>query len=195
MIIVRIGVMPAISSGAIITIPSGIFCMEMPIVTAQSMLPDASWFIVTPAAIPSGSLWMAIAITKSSTPLSLWLLLCSSGSSPVIVCICGVKISSRLRKRAPATTPMLTQSHPSVMPESIVISKAGSISPTVQAESIMPAQKPRMVSFHLCGRSFIRNPNIAPTIVAPHNPAALSHTTFIICNFICRSILQSYLQF
>ena len=59
-------VIPAIIKGAIITIPSGMFCRAMPKETPHSVAPSEEQTL-TPAAMPSGSLCRAIAITKSIT--------------------------------------------------------------------------------------------------------------------------------
>ena len=59
---VRMRFTPASSSGAIITMPSGMFCSAMPKLTVH----DASSpsLMLTPAAMPSGNLWMAMAMTN-----------------------------------------------------------------------------------------------------------------------------------
>ena len=66
---VRNGFTPAMMRGAMMTIPSGTFCRAMPRLTVQP--PESKSLMLTPAAMPSGSLCMAMAITKRSTLLSL----------------------------------------------------------------------------------------------------------------------------
>ena len=63
---VRAAETPAIIKGAIITIPSGMFCKAIPNETPHSVTPSPEQTL-TPAAIPSGNLCKAIAITKSIT--------------------------------------------------------------------------------------------------------------------------------
>ena len=162
---------PAISSGAITTIPSGTFCSAIPKLTAQAELLSAA-LNPTPAAIPSGNLCRAIASTNSSTRFSEALLRCSSSSSPVSLCICGVSRSSTFRNSIPPITPIST-SHQRPIP---ACSAAGRISPTVDAASITPAQKPSTASFHLCGSALMKNPKSDPITVARLSPAALSQT-------------------
>ena len=79
---VRHRLTPANSNGDITTMPSGTFCKAIPTVTAQA-LSNSSALKPTPTAIPSGNLWMAIAITKRSTWLIDALWLWCSCSSPV----------------------------------------------------------------------------------------------------------------
>ena len=162
---------PAISRGAITTIPSGTFCSAIPKLTAQAELLSAA-LNPTPAAIPSGNLCKAMARTKSSTRFSEALLRCSSSSSPVSLCRCGVSRSSTFRNSIPAMTPAST-SHHRPIPAS---SAAGTISPTVDAASITPAQKPSTASFHLCGSDLMKNPKTDPMTVARQSPAALIQT-------------------
>ena len=77
---------PATSKGAMMTIPSGMFCKAMPKETDQSVAEPVAALMLTPAAMPSGSLCNAIAMTKRRTWLRVLLLRCSSGSRPVMVC-------------------------------------------------------------------------------------------------------------
>ena len=62
---------PAASIGPMITIPSGMFCRAMPPATvmASVVLPEPK---PTPAAMPSGRLWIAMAVTNNSTLSSFW---------------------------------------------------------------------------------------------------------------------------
>ena len=159
-----------------ITMPSGMLWKAMPRVTAHDV--TSSPFMLTPAAMPSGNLCMAMAMTKSMMRFSDALLRCSSVSRPVMVCMWGVTRSMTFRKKAPAITP-ITIPHQGI--PSPVASKAGTISPMVDAASIIPAQYPRTVSFHLCGNSFIKKPSTEPSMVAPHSPAALISTCCIVC--------------
>ncbi len=133
---VRRRVTPASSRGAMMTIPSGTFCRAMPADTIHAGLSPEAPLMLTPAAIPSGSLCIAMAITKSSILFRLLLLWCSSGSSPVMWCRCGVTRSRTFRKSAPAITPTTTTHQPEAPP----LSRAGSISPRVEAASMTPAQ-------------------------------------------------------
>ena len=142
----------------------------MPKVTAQASLVSSA-LNPTPAAMPSGSLCRAIAITNSSMRSIEALLRCSSWSRPVILCMCGVTQSSTFRNRTPATTPITGSHQPPP-----ACSRAGTIKPSEAAASMMPAQKPSTASFHLCGNSLMPNPISAPITVAMLSPAALNHT-------------------
>ena len=132
---VRILLTPAIRRGEIITIPSGTFCRAIPNVTDQAALLSVS-LKPTPAAIPSGNLCRAMASTKRRTLFRFELLACCSGSNPVMACRCGVNASNTFRNKAPTITPMAIVHHPPVPAPST----AGSISPTVDAAYITPAQ-------------------------------------------------------
>lgn len=68
---VRAAETPAIIKGAIITIPSGMFCRAIPKETPHSVAPSAEQTL-TPAAIPSGSLCKAIAIRRLALSVPAW---------------------------------------------------------------------------------------------------------------------------
>ena len=158
----------------------------MPKVTAQAS-PVSSALKPTPAAMPSGSLCKATAITKSNMRFREALLRCSSWSRPVILCMCGVTKSSRFKNNAPTATPT-TASHQSAAP---ACSTAGTIRPRVAAASITPAQNPSTASFHLWGSSLMPKPIMAPITVAKLSPAALSHTCVIIVQFLYSQVSPS----
>ena len=107
----------------------------MPIVTLHEE--NSVPFMLTPAAIPSGNLCMAMARMNSITLFSEALFICSSLSNPVNVCMCGVKKSMMFRNIAPSITPP-TITHHGILSDAC--SKAGTINPIVDAASMIPAQ-------------------------------------------------------
>ena len=165
---------PALSIGAIITIPSGMFCKAIPpaIINAWFTSPEPK---PTPAAMPSGRLCIAIAITKSSTRFRL-VLLCSSISGPIILCKCGTSLSIRFRHNAPAKIPPIVNNSLYFPPNS----KEGTISPITAAASITPAAKARTISENLCDRFLNKKPIPAPMNVAPPTPRAVKRTISIL---------------
>ena len=68
---VRNTLTPATSSGAMMTIPSGMFCRLRPSVTPHEAASSSAPAMLTPAAMPSGNLCKAMAMTKSITRLRL----------------------------------------------------------------------------------------------------------------------------
>ena len=166
--------MPAASIGAMITMPSGIFCRAIPpaMISACVVSPEPK---PTPAAMPSGRLCMAIAKTNSRTLLrfALW---CASGSSPTNLCKCGTNLSMRLRQTAPAKIPATVISIPYFPP----YSRDGTISPSTAAASITPAANDRMISENLCDMFLKIKPISEPITVAPPTPRAVSNTSSII---------------
>lgn len=144
MIRVRVLFTPASKRGEMITIPSGMFWSAIPNDTVHAFEMSVE-LNPTPAAMPSGSLWSAMAMTNSIIRFNDELLVCCSGSSPVMWCMCGVTKSRRLRNIAPTITPIATNHH-CPLP---ACSAAGTMSPRTDAASITPAQKPMTVSFHL----------------------------------------------
>ena len=128
------------------TIPSGIFCKAIP----TAILIACATFSVpkpTPAAMPSGKLWIPIAITKSNT-LFIRLVCsgCASCSTPANLCKCGVTLSKRFKQNAPQKMPAIVISKPSLPPP---YSNEGSIKPMIAAHSITPAAKERTISLNL----------------------------------------------
>ena len=134
---VRRGGMPACSMGAISTMPSGRFCRAMPPAMASargmSSVPKP-----TPAARPSGRLWMAMAATNSSTR-SRWgeRSAGARGSRPESCCIRAASRSSSSRNAAPHRIPVEVMRTAQVPP----LSSDGRIRPATAALSMMPAAK------------------------------------------------------
>ena len=98
---------------------------------------------LTPAAIPSGKLCIAIAVTKSKTLLNL-LLACFSSSSavPINLCKCGTALSIKFKNNAPEKIPTSVINSAKSNP----LSSDGIISPNIEAESITPAANDKTIS-------------------------------------------------
>lgn len=75
----------------------------------------------------------------------------------------------------PAVTPVTICHHPT----GELISTAGTIRHTIDAVSIMPAQNPRKMSFHLWGIFLTINPIIDPNSEDSPSPAAHIHSSLI----------------
>ena len=168
--------MPALSMGAMMTMPSGMFCNAIPpaMVRASALLPEPK---PTPAAMPSGKLWMAMASTKSMILLtrsvpSGWL----SWSTPTRRCRWGTRRSMRLRASAPQKTPAMVISTANLPP----FSREGRIRPMTAADSITPAAKLRTMSLKVWVIFLKAKPSSAPTTVAPPTPRAVNNTISIV---------------
>ena len=150
------------------------FCNARPRVTLQAAL-SLSLLKLTPAAMPSGSLCIAMAKIKRRILFICSLFACSSGSRPVSLCKCGVILSSKLKNKAPSITPIATCHQPALP----AISVAGRIRPITDAASIMPAQNPIIISFHLWLSPLNESPIIEPITDERHKPTAEIQTDCI----------------
>ena len=165
---------PAVSMGVTVTRPSGIFCSAIPpeISSAALKSPEPR---LTPAASPSGKLWIAMAATNSSS-LSAWRLWAwISSSQPMSLWIWGTSRSTRLMHPAPAKMPQSVMNSPPFSSRSI----AGRMSPRMAAESITPAAKARTMSLNRWEIFLQGIPRMVPSTVAPPTPRAVKHTSVI----------------